>query len=806
VTRGGHALSDIRKRIEKGFESFALAVIRNRLKSLAFMALVTAAMASQLPKITMDTSTEGFLHEDDPTLLEYNAFREQFGRDEVIILALNPPEVFDLEFLGRLWAFHEDLEEHVPHVDDIISLVNARNTRGEGDELIVEDLMEDWPEDEDALDAVERRVFSNPLYRNLLISEDGRFTTVVIKTEAYSSLAAREDIIAGFEDVEWPLEMEFLTDAENSEVVNAVRDVIERHSAPGFPVYLAGSPVVTDTLKKSMLRNTRRFMAMAVLAIAVFLFLMFRRVSGVMLPLVTVVLSLVSTVGIMALSGVPLKLPTQILPSFLLAVGVGDSVHILAIFYRRFNRTRDKNGAIAYTMGHSGLAIAMTSLTTAGGLLSFSTADVAPIADLGVFASAGVMIAFIYTIVLLPALLALLPLKAKDIGENERGAENFLDRMLAGIGDFATGRPKAIAAASALIILLSLAGASRLKLSHYVLEWLPEDQPVRLATEKIDRGLKGSISMEAVIETGRENGLYEPGTLRRLDDLGTFTRAYRNGKVFVGNTQSVADVLKEIHRALNEDRPGFYAVPEDRRLIAQEFLLFENSGSDDLEDFVDSQFSRARFTIKAPFLDAVAYAGFMDAMEEKLHDTFGDDMELTMTGMLPLLSRTVYNVMVSMIKSYVIAFIVITMLMVVLIGEPRIGLLSMLPNVMPVIMALGIMGWLGFPMDMFTILIGSIAIGLAVDDTIHFMHNFRRAYLETGDVRLSVHTTLLGTGRAMLTTTCVLSLGFFIYMFSEMNNLFRFGLLTGLTIIFALLADFLLAPALMALFKSRKEN
>lgn len=799
----------MRKRIENGFESFARVIYRNGVKTILLVAALAALAVSQLPGIAIDTSTEGFLHEDDPTLLEYNAFREQFGRDEMIIIALNPPEVFDMGFMEKLRALHSDLRDSVPHLDDITSLVNARNTRGEEDSLVVEDLFEGWPESEAELAAKKKRALSNPLYKNLLVSEDGAFTTVVIKTNAYSSRGGGEDILSGFEETGAPGagERKFLTDEENSAVVRAVREVMERHRSPEFSMYLAGSPVVTDTLKRSMLRDMKRFMALVLASMAALLFVMFRRASGVVLPLVVVAFSLFTTLGLMAASGVPLKLPTQILPSFLLAVGVGASVHILAIFYRRFDGTGDKEDALAHAMGHSGLAVVMTSLTTAGGLISFATAEIAPIADLGLFASAGVMASLFYTVVLLPALISLLPLKVRRPARpGDSGRVTLVDRALSGIGAFATGRPALILAVSAVLIALSITGASRIRFSHNVLGWLDEKLGVRVATEKIDSELRGSISMEVVLDTGRTNGLYEPETLKALDRLGESAKAYTNGDVFVGKTLSVADILKEIHRALNEDRTEFYTIPGDRELIAQEFLLFENSGSDDLEDVVDSQFSKARFTLKVPFLDAIAYSGFMEDIEGLFKSALGDDVRITVTGLLPLLSRTLYNVMLSMAKSYAIAAVVITLLMLLLIGELRLGLLSMVPNLAPIALTLGIMGWSGLPMDMFTMLVGSIAIGLAVDDTIHFMHNFRRYFAETGDVGRAVHLTLQGTGRAMLVTSCVLSLGFFIFMFSSMNNLFRFGLLTGLTIVFALLADYLIAPALIALAAPARKN
>ncbi len=229
-------------------------------------------------------------------------------------------------------------------------------------------------------------------------------------------------------------------------------------------------------------------------------------------------------------------------------------------------------------------------------------------------------------------------------------------------------------------------------------------------------------------------------------------------------------------------------------------LLFENSGSDDLEQVVDSGFSKARLSIMVPWDDAAVYVNFVADLRKEADRVFGGEAEITVTGTLNLFTQMMFTMMRSMAKSYLIAGVVITLMMMVLIGSFRLGLLSMVINFSPILVTMGlIMGFADIPLDVFTLLIGGIALGLAVDDTIHFFHNFRRYYGASGDVREAVRETLLTSGRAMLFTTLVLVTGFWMFMLATMNNVFNFGMLTGLTLIFALLADFLLAPAIMVL-------
>jgi predicted RND superfamily exporter protein len=455
-------------------------------------------------------------------------------------------------------------------------------------------------------------------------------------------------------------------------------------------------------------------------------------------------------------------------------------------------------------MGHSGLAILMANMTTAAGLVSFAGADIAPVADLGIFASMGVILSFIYTVLLLPALVAMVPFR---IHKRSRATQNqvLMDRFLDKVSTIATTHPHVIITISAAIIVLSLIGASQIRFSHYPLKWFKTDNIIRQDTEVIDNAMRGSMTIEVVLDTGIENGWHDPDRLKRLDAAGKAMETLTHADNYIGKAFSITTILKEINRALNENREEAYRIPEKQNLAAQEFLLFENSGSDDLEDFVDSRFSKARFTMKFPFKDAIHYRPFQVMIQSYLEKHF-QDCRLTFTGMISLLARTIGNTITSLAKSYAIAMLIITVLMILLIGRLRIGLLSMVPNLAPILLMMGIIGFFHFPMDMFTMMVASIAIGLAVDDTIHFMHNFRRYFEACGDPNEAVFKTLHTTGRAMLVTTTVLSLGFFSYMFASLNNIIRFGFLTGITLIAALLADYFLAPALMVLVNRKKST
>ena len=819
-------MKNIVSKIENQFEQLGYFVFAQRWKVILMALVLFGVLASQVPHIVIDTSNEAFLEPDDPILTQYDAFRDQFGRDEVVVVAIQPKDVFERQFLERLKAFHDDLESEVPYLDEVISLVNVTSIKGEEEELLVEELLEDWPEDEEGIAALKKDVLSNKFYKNLLISEDGTFTTVIIRSNAFTGEDTLtedsefgEDMFedeGGFDSAE-NSEVTTLdetpegriTEQQNTEFTAAIESIVRRYTTPDFPTNVAGSPVMTGVLKDEMMSNIPRFTLMALGLIGILLLLLFRTPVGVFLPLLTVIMSLISAIGLMAVSGTPFTVVTQILPSLLLAVGVGYSVHLLTIYYHHLQRNGDKEKAIVFALGHSGLAILMTSLTTAGGLISFLPAPLAPVSALGLFGAIGVLLAVFYTLLFVPAVLAVLPVSKKRVSPEDDGS-SLADRILGGFGMFAVNRPWTVVLGSILLVLVAVGGTTQLRFSHDVISWFPEDNSIRQATEVIDKNLKGATSIEIIIDTGKINGVKDPDFMQRLDDFNRFAEQWKSEdpstdvNLLVGKSTSISDTLKQIHQALNENQEEFYVVPENRDLIGQELILFENSGSDDLENVVDSQFSQARITVKTSWADAGAYTEMIRQLEEKAHELFADSKEITVTGLVPLLTRTIDLVMLSMVISYSAAAVIITLMMILLLTDWRLGLWSMIPNFLPILMGLGVMGILDLPLDMASMLVGSIALGLAVDDTVHFLHNFRRYFHESGNVKEAVSNTLHIAGRAMLFTTVALSIGFFVYTQATLKNLYSFGLITGFTIIMALLADLLLAPAMMALIYKNK--
>lgn len=779
----------LRFRVEKGFERFGFFLCRHRFAVLLVLACFIGLLVAQLRNITVDTSSEALLHPKDPSLIGYNSFRDEFGRAETVMVALTPPDVYDTEFLEWLRALHDDLEENTPYLSRITSLVNVRNTHHQAGAMVVEELLENMPETPEDLTLLRERVEGTPSYRDHVISGNGRTTAIIIETDA----VVEEPDPDGEPGA---TRLRYFGAEENRAVVEAVDEVLARHSFPDTRVAVSGGPVVVDLFNRATLSDMRLGMILAVGVNALFLLLLFRRVTGIFLPLIVVISAMASTIGLMPLFGVALKMTTTIIPGFLVAVGVADSVHVLAIFYRRLDSGEDKFTAIARSLSYTSLAVVMTSLTTAAGLMSFSFAKLAALGEMGQFAAMGVILALLFTITMLPALLAVLPIRPRAARARKAGV---MDRVLSGFASFSTRHPRKIVAISLAVLALAVAMDTTLRFSNNVVDYFPDEMAVKKDLLYLDKHMRGVVALEAVLDTGKENGVKEPEFLNTLEKTSHELTRITDRELFIGKVVSVTDIVKEINKALFEDDPGQYILPQTREAVAQELLLFENQGVDDLTRVTDPTFRLARVTMKTPWVDSIVFEDFIQKVHQKLAAAFGPEVGISLTGEAALMARTIPATLQNLTWSYILAFVTITLMMILLLGNLRLGLVSMFPNALPIMLVMGIMGGLGILLNLNTIMIGCIAIGLVVDDTMHFMYNFSRYMSIYQDPARAVRETLLSTGRAMLITTLVLSGGFFVLLLTTLKNFKIFGLFTGIIILLALLADFVLAPAIVML-------
>jgi len=603
----------LKSRVDKTLEVVAQLLYENRFKALIILFLFFAGFCSQIHKITINTTLRSYLKETDPVLQDWNYKLEQFGRDPLsICLAIETSDIFNIDFLKKLKSLSDEICLKVPHVEKVETLINARNIRGESDNLIVEELFENWPQTQKELNLIKERVRSNPIYRDTIVAQDEKFTTVLIKLNVYSAPGDKGDVFEGFgENLNNPVptahnninsDKKYLTGEERKTAVNSTQSIVHKYDSVNFKIYMTGATTNSVFLQNAVMQDLQIFFLVSFTIISIFLYIIFRRISGVALPGLIVIFSLLSTLGVRSIFGDPLTVVSQLMPCFIIAVGVGYSIHILALFYRHLDITHDKKKSIMHAFGHSGLPIVITCITTAGGLLSFLTAELVPVMKFGIYASTGVVFALIYTLWLIPPMISIIPFKTDIKGKQEKVEGLWMDKLLAINGRFVVKHPNLILITAFLVILFSLVGIQKIRFGQDYVKWFPKDSVVRKGAETIDKNLCGSYVTTVILDFKEKDSLYEPSILNRIEGSLAYLENLKVGKVFVGKAWSVTTILKEINQALHENDGKYYTIPQDKNLVAQELFLYENSNPGDIENFVDRSFSKAQLAFKIPNL------------------------------------------------------------------------------------------------------------------------------------------------------------------------------------------------------------
>ena len=776
---------------EQRFERLGQRIVQNPKLFVALSFLLVCISLSFTPRIQFDTTLEGFLERDSEPLARYQLFREVFGQDLSLVVAVEADEIMTPQTLQRIHALSLDLENKVPGINRVDSIISSYTMVSENDEIVAEPF----------IDANELNAANIALKKRWLAEHDSYLSRLVADSSQMTLLFLEMDMVFSLsEDESDLLYSQSIADQEAIRTVgHDVSAMLLQHEVEGFKLAIAGAPTVLAQLEDYVIEDIKTFLFLVMIVLSGILVLWFRRISGVILPMTVVNMAMITTIGLMPAFGQPIQIPTGILPTFLLAIGVGDSIHLLVYFYRNYQHENEKNEAIIYALKRTGLPMLMTTVTTAAGLCSFATSDVVPIANLGVFSAIGVVMAFIFTIILLPALLCLVPIKAgRHVDKEETFAP--LKRIHQFSMFLATKHARKTVVASLAIMATSLYLALQLGFSFNPLKWIPDDAPLRATMTQVDQQFDGTIPIEIVIDTGEARGIVQKDVLQAIEKANDAFKDYKTDQVEVGYIASVNDLVREMNRVLHDEKRDAYDIPQDQSEMAQNLFLLELVAGNLLHEYVDQDLQKMRITVMLPWVDMKYYTELVAGIDAHYQQYLPEGVTVESTGIVPLLSFTFTGVVGTTMESYGIAFVLISLLMIVVVGELRLGVISMLPNLAPIVFVLGFLSLIGTPLDLMTILIGSVAIGLAVDDTIHFVHSFQHAYDRHGTFEKALQETLETTGAALLVTTISLSAGFLVLVSSNMMMVSNFGLAISVAISFALIFDFFMLPSLIAVF------
>jgi len=507
-------------------------------------------------------------------------------------------------------------------------------------------------------------------------------------------------------------------------------------------------------------------------------------------------------VALVALLGWKLDLTFGSMPTLLTAIGVAHSVHILSEFRSRFAELGDRREALVQTIYLVGTPCLLASLTTAAGFASMSFVPIKSIAHLGIYGAFGVMAAFVMSLTLLMALLSFgrqapKPGAAQAQRTSAKGGQR-VKAALVKIAAFDVRYRRSILAVSALIAVFSGVGITRLVVDSNWLDDFSDGMPIKGITQRIDTVMGGTTNIIYLFDSGEADGIKDPAFLREIERVQVM--ADEHGWL-VRKTYSIVDILKDLNQAFHGGDPDWYKLPETRELVAQYLLLYETSGGEETEEYISSDYRRANLELRLKLAMTSETEKVVGMIEDALTAEPLQSSTMSMTGIGALWLKLLDYIVYSQIQGFMLAFCVIAVVMISIFRSLSTGLISMVPNLAPVVLTLGVMGWLDIPLDYSKISIAAVAIGIAVDDTIHLVSRYWHEFKVHGDYAEALEASMQDVGRALLITSVALVSGFLVFTLSVLHSQAIYGILLATTIVTALVADFLLMPALVLTFK-----
>ncbi len=774
------------------FARLAEGILRFRWLLLVLISLLTIFAFYEMRSLRMDNSNESFFLEGDPTKLLLDKFRDTFGNEDFVYVLIETRDFFEPDTIRLIRELAEDLEAHVPYVKDMKFLGNVEYVEGVEGGIEISDLIEEIPETLGEMELVKKRAMNEPLYLDNLISRNGKTAAILLECERYPD-----------EKVD-----------PRKEIPPAVYKILDKPEYAELEVYTVGTPIIDYEMDEMTSREMSLFGLVCIILQMLILLWVARGVRGVVTPLLVVILSVFWTLGLLGVLDWTLSLMVIMLPVLLICVGIGDSMHIISEFQDQQDRGLARREAIVKSLALVGIPCLLTSLTTTAGFLSFCGTVIKPIREMGIYAAIGVVMAFLLSLIMVPIIFSFgknkkkvsdlkgsltWKVKEKEISD---GRNDIFDRTIKRIALLNLKHPWAILSIFIILTALSMFGYLLIEVETNSIEFVSTDVPIRQAYDYVDSHMGGSMSMEVMLNTGKKDGIKEIKFLRDMETL----QNYIDRHPLTCKTSSVIDTLKKMRRAVHENRMEYYSLPETTAQAAEYLFLYETSGGEELDKYVSFNYDIARINARTKSLNSKDVRTFISDIHRFVKKNIDPSIKVEYTGTMPWIKAMSDYVSQGQKRSFMLAFLAITCMMMIVLRSCKLGLISMIPNVFPVLISLGLMGFAGVYMSIPLMIFSPIIIGVAVDDTIHFFTRYRREFNRTGTYEEALKATLSTVGRPIMFTTMTLVIGFSVFGLSDMYNVTQFGLLAAFAFLWALLADFFLAPAMMLLFKPLGEE
>jgi len=741
-------------------------IIRYRWPIIIGFIIITLIFGLQIPKARIQADFETYIPEDIPARLNTAAIEDIFGGMDMVIILLETDDVLNPATLRRVQAISHRANR-IKGVGQVMSLFDSKDIRGEDGMMIVDPAVKRIPQNPEQREVLRQKLRSNDLVYELVVSTDFNMTAIILTLEE------------GLDD---------------QTIIDEIESIIAEH--PGQEeVRIGGMPETRLSLQNDITRDFGMLMPIALGLMLISLFITFRQLRGVLLPLSVVIMSIVFAMGFHVWLGWELSILSILLPVMLIAIANDYGIHLVAS-YQELNaecKLWSKSELVKAVLAGLSKPIVLTGLTTIAGILCLLTHLMVPAKQLGVSAAVGIAYALLLSLFFLPALMSILR-RPRPVLADQRQQRFNLERGLLFFGRVVAQYPRRIVS-SAIVLTITIAGGIFfLEVDSNIINFFPAKHATRQTADLINTHFGGSENLAVLIS----GDIKDPALLRRLDHYEFELEKLPD----VGNITSIATIIKAMSRALNDpDEPGYDQIPNSREAVAQYIELYNMSGNpDDFEQIVDFDYQNAQLIIMLRNPDASAIKGVIKEVKKLMES----DRDANRLGGQSLITAELSDIVVrGQMISLAAAILIITLMMMLLFRSAVAGILAAVPLLMAVILLFGLMGYFGVRLDIATAMLSSIMIGVGVDYTIHFLWRYRRERQEGLEYQAAVLKTLTTTGRGITFNALSVMVGFGALIVSLFPPIKFFGFLVVMSIFTCLIGALVLVPALCLVWKPR---
>lgn len=774
-------------RIETINEKFGV-MIRGLLKRRwfaigAFVLILFAGMVG-MKRMVKETSFDAYFIEGDPMLVKTDEFKAHFGNDYFVGVLTECDNIFTKQNLTLLRELSNELLDSVSYADKITSLTDIEFMVGDEWGMTIEQIVPDEIPDDGTpeMDEIRRKAYSKPNVARKLVSKDGSMSWVVLKLRAFP------------EDSVWHKETDVAPDMQTGEEVDRV---LNNPKYASLNPKGTGMPVVSYEKMEFINEEMSRLMMIACIICLVVMIVMTKSLRGVVSPFLSVIGGMFITYGIAGYTGMYVDSTTTLIPVILgFAVSIAYNIHIFSYFNGRMRIHGERRKAIEETITEIGWSICFCGITTIVSLLSFLVIPIRPMKCVGMICSMTVLFVMLTTMVITPVLLS--------FGRNRKPREGFGEesdttwtRAMVRMSDWTMNNSRIIVTVFTVVCLILCVGLFKIVPAFDIEQTMGIKVPYVEKVVGVGRSEMGSLySYDLVIDLADEDAAKQPDNLRRLESLAKVVEGYPLTK----RTTSILDILKDLNQTLNEGDDAFYRIPDTEEEVAQMMVLYENAGGSEAEYWVDYDYRRLRLMVEISDFNSAEVEKELNDIDLRAKEIF-PGASVTAVGNLPQYNVMMQYLVRGQMQSFLISVLIIGIILMIAFQSIRVGLIGLIPNIMPAIFVGGIMGWAGIPLDMMTATIIPMMLGMAVDDTIHFINHSKLEYDRCGKYPLSINRTFRVVGVAIVTTSIITSAVFGAFTTSPCAMNFHFGLLAIVGIVSALAADLFVTPILVKRFK-----